>query len=240
MTPEEKARQEIDHQLAQCGWAVQDYAQMNISAGPVAIREFPLVTGFADYMLYAEGKAIGIVEAKPEGHTLTGVETQSVKYAKGLPPGLPAHHVPLPFAYESTGKVTQFTNSLEPDARSRVVFTFHRPEELLRLVNLKFQVREGLRELPPLKIEGLRKVQVTAIGNLEESLSKNLPRALVQMATGTGKTFTAVTLNYRLIKFAGAKRILFLVDRTNLGKQANNEFKQYVSPHSGYKFQLFA
>ncbi len=236
MTPEEKARQEIDRQLAQCGWLVQDYAQMNISAGPVAIREFPLTTGAADYMLYVDGKAIGIVEAKPEGHTLTGVETQSAKYADGLPPGLPAHHSPLPFAYESTGKVTQFTSSLEPDARSRVVFTFHRPEELRRLVNLKCQVREGLRTLPPLKIEGLRKVQVTALQNLEQSLSKNRPRALVQMATGTGKTFAAVTLIYRLIKFAGAKRILFLVDRKNLGRQADNEFKQYDSPHSEYNF----
>ena len=236
MTPEEKARQEIDRELGQCGWIVQDYAEMNISAGPISVREFPLSTGFADYMLYVDGLAIGVVEAKPEGYTLTGVETQSAKYLQGLPEGLPSHHKPLPFAYESTGKLTQFTNSLEPDARSRLLFTFHRPEELLRLVNLSLQVRQGLRELPPLKTEGLRKVQVTAIRNLEESLSRNHPRAQVQMATGTGKTFTAVTLIYRLIKFAGGKRILFLVDRNNLGRQADNEFKQYVSPHSGYNF----
>ena len=209
---------------------------MNLSAGAVAVREFPLSRGFADYLLYVNGRIIGVVEAKPEGHTLTGVEVQSAKYTDGLPVGLPAWRVPLPFAYESTGKVTQFTNSLEPDARSRDVFTFHRPEELLRVVHLKKQVREGLRELPPLVTDGLRKVQVTAVRNLEESLAENRPRALVQMATGTGKTFTAVTLLYRLIKFAGAKRILFLVDRTNLGRQADNEFKQYVSPHNGYKF----
>ncbi|MBN2296868.1 MAG: DEAD/DEAH box helicase family protein [Pirellulales bacterium] len=236
MQPEEKARVEIDRQLEKCGWIVQDYAKMNISAGPVAVREFPLTTGFADYFLYVNGKAIGVVEAKPEGHTLTGVETQSAKYTEGLPPGLPTHHNPLPFAYESTGKITQFTNALEPDARSRPVFTFHQPDELLRLVNLPVQVRKGLRELPPLVTEGLRKVQVTAIQNLEKSLALNRPRALVQMATGTGKTFTAVTLLYRLIKFAGAHRILFLVDRNNLGRQAANEFKQYISPHSGYKF----
>ena len=108
---------------------------MNISAGlGVAVREFPLTTGEADYLLYADGKAIGVVEAKPEGHTLTGVETQSGKYLDGLPDGLPHYRLPLPFAYESTGAVTQFTNALEPDARSREVFTFHRPEELLRLV----------------------------------------------------------------------------------------------------------
>ena len=107
---------------------------MNLSAGAVAVREFPLSKGFADYLLYVNGKIIGVVEAKPEGHTLTGVEVQSAKYTEGLPKGLPAWRVPLPFAYESTGEVTQFTNSLEPDARSRDVFTFHRPEELLRVV----------------------------------------------------------------------------------------------------------
>src|SRR6185436_15538571 len=97
-------------------------SEMNISAGlGVAVREFPLATGFADYLLYADGKAIGVVEAKPEGHTLTGVEIQSSKYTDGLPKGLPHYHLPLPFAYESTGTVTQFTNSLEPDARSRQV-----------------------------------------------------------------------------------------------------------------------
>jgi type I restriction enzyme R subunit len=126
MTPEEQARQNIDRQLGECGWAVQSAGEMNISAGPgVAIREFPLQTGFADYLLYADGKAIGVVEAKPVGHTLTGVETQSAKYAGGLPDGLPHYHLPLPFAYESTGEVTQFTNNLDPDARGREIFRFH-------------------------------------------------------------------------------------------------------------------
>lgn len=236
MKPEDKARQEIDRQLEQSGWTVQDYAEMDLSAGAIAVREFPLLTGPVDYLLYANAKVIGVVEAKPESHTLTGVEVQSDKYTKGLPPGLPAHHNPLPFAYETTGKVTQFTNFLEPDARSREVFTFHQPEELLRLVALSAQVRQGLRELPTLKIEKLRKVQVEAVQNLEVSLASNRPRALVQMATGTGKTFTAVTLIHRLIKFADARRILFLVDRTNLGTQALHEFEQYASPYSSYKF----
>ena len=153
MTPEQKSRQQIDRQLEQAGWIVQDYRQMNISAGSgIAVREFPLTTGHADYMLYVEGKAIGVVEAKPKGHTLTGVETQSGKYLDGLPKGLPSYRLPLPFAYESTGEVTQFTNTMEPDARSRVVFTFHRPEELIRLVKLDKQVRTHLREMPPLNM----------------------------------------------------------------------------------------
>ena len=237
MTPEQKSRQQIDRQLEQAGWIVQDYRQMNISAGlGVAVREFPLTTGDADYMLYADAKAIGVVEAKPKGHTLTGVETQSGKYLDGLPKTLPNYRLPLPFAYESTGEVTQFTNTLEPHARSRAVFTFHRPEELIRLVKLDKQVRGLLREMPPLDIGHLWRVQIESIQNLEKSLALNKPRALIQMATGSGKTFTAVNFCYRLIKYANAKRILFLVDRNNLGKQTLNEFQQFVSPVNGYKF----
>ena len=140
MTPEEQARQKIDRQFGRCGWVVQGHREMNLYAGPgVAVREFPLKTGFADYLLYLDGKAIGVVEAKPEGHTLTGVELQSAKYTEGLPEGLPSHGVPLPFAYESTGAITQFTDNLDSDPRSREVFTFHRMEALSRLVQLDFQ-----------------------------------------------------------------------------------------------------
>ena len=142
----------------------------------------------------------------------------------------------MPFAYESTGAVTQFTNFLDPDPRSREVFTFHRPEELIRLATLESQLRGNLRNMPALVTEGLWKVQAEAIRNLEKSLAFNYARALFQMATGSGKTFTAVTGSYRLIKFGKAKKILFLVDRNNLGKQANNEFQQYVSPYNNYKF----
>jgi len=128
MTPEEKARREIDRQLALCGWTVQDRQDMNISAGPgVAIREFPLPVGEADYLLYVDSKAIGTIEAKPAGFTLTGVERQSAKYVNNLPEGVPFHRLPLPFCFESTGKETQFTNLLDPNPRSRLVLTFHRP-----------------------------------------------------------------------------------------------------------------
>jgi type I site-specific restriction endonuclease len=138
MPPEDQARQEIDRQLAAAGWEVQDHRSMNLSVPAVAVREFPLLTGLADYMLYVDGRAMGVVEAKAVGHTLTGVEIQSEKYAAGLPPALPAWHRPLPFAYESTGAETQFTNALEPEYRSRLVFTFHRPEELRRLATCLF------------------------------------------------------------------------------------------------------
>jgi type I restriction enzyme R subunit len=237
MTPEQRARQRIDQLLHECGWLVQDGPEMDISAGlGVAVREFPLKSGFADYLLYVDGRAAGVIEAKPEGHTLTGVETQSAKYQDGLPPGLPSFVLPLPFAYESTGEVTQFTNALDPDARSRPVFTFHRPDELLRLVNLDAQLRTLLRQLPDLNTQRLWRVQVESVRNLERSLADNRPRSLIQMATGSGKTYTAVSFCYRLIRFAKARRILFLVDRNNLGRQTLNEFRQYVSPYNGYKF----
>ena len=149
MTPEELARQDIDRQLAQCGWHVQDRNEMNISAGPgIAIREYPMLTGEADYLLYVAGKAIGVIEAKPKGHPLIGVESQAARYAGALPPNVPSHGNPLPFSYQSTGVVTQFTNLLEPDPRSREVFTFHRPEELLRLVALDSQVRGRFARCP--------------------------------------------------------------------------------------------
>ena len=237
MTPEKQARVLIDQHLRDAGWIVQDPSAINLSEGlGIAVREFPLNSGYADYLLYADGKAIGVVEAKPKGFPLKGVETQSSKYTNGLPKNLPYYRLPLPFAYESTGEVTRFTNSLEPDARSREVFSFHRPEELARLATKDEQLRALLREMPPLDIGNLWRVQIGSITNLEKSLAENRLRALIQMATGSGKTYTAVNACYRLIKYAGAKRILFLVDRNNLGRQTLNEFQQFSSPSTGYKF----
>ncbi len=237
MPPEEVARREIDRQLAACGWAVQDRAEMNISGAPgIAVREFTMLDGEADYLLYADGKAVAVVEAKPQGHPLIGVEAQSARYARGLPDHVPAHRRPIPFVYESTGAVTRFTNLLEPEPRSREVFTFHRPEELARLAGLDRQLRDNLQHLPPLDSDALWSVQKRAIANLEDALARNRPRSLVQMATGSGKTFSAVNACYRLIKSGEARRILFLVDRANLGRQTYREFQQFTSPVNGYKF----
>lgn len=259
MTPEQQARKEIDGLLAQAGWHVCDYKAANIHAARgVAIREFPLVPGHgdADYLLYIDGKAAGVVEAKKQGATLTGVERQSEKYTKGLPTSLPAWSRPLPFAYESTGIETRFTNGFDPQPRSRNVFAFHRPEMLAEwLKATPGQVRDAgapeyldrgptflarMQNMPPLITEwGDHKfwpAQIIAIQNLEKSLAANKPRALIQMATGSGKTFTAISFIYRLIKFAGARRVLFLVDRGNLGKQTKKEFDTYVSAYNNWKF----
>ena len=255
--PESEARLKIDELLEAAGWQVQDAKAVNIHAARgVAIREFPLATGhgFADYLLYVDGKAAGVVEAKKVGSTLTGVEIQSDKYTKGLPEGLPCWHNPLPFSYQSTGVETRFTNGLDPDPRSRNLFAFHRPElfavwlepESGVVLDQVAEVQAGygipptflvrLRQMPELVTEGLWPAQIKAINNLESSLRNNHPRSLIQMATGSGKTFTAINFIYRLIKFAGARRVLFLVDRGNLGKQTLKEFQQYVSPYNNFKF----
>lgn len=239
MTPEQKARQKIDQLLRLCGWELQSINEVNLAAGRgVAVREVTLEPGhgFADYLLFVDGKALGTVEAKPEGHTLRGVEDQSLKYAKGLPEGMQAWITPLPFAYESTGIETHFTNYLEPEARSRDVFSFHRPATLLAWAQDDSTLRQRLREQPPLIPDALWPAQITAIHNLEHSLALNRPRALIQMATGSGKTFTAINEVYRLVKFAKARRVLFLVDRGNLGRQAYKEFQQFVTPDDGRKF----
>ena len=255
-TPEDQAREHIDQALEQAGWNVQDYKSAHLHAGRgVVLRNFPLVSGhgFADYLLYIDGKAAGVIEAKKEGFPLVGVEVQAEKYSKGLPADLPAHIRPLPFLYQSTGLETRFTNGLDPQPRSRPVFSFHRPETLAALIPKHSEaprdlqgaslgaeaaptLRGRLRALPPLSITGLWPAQITAINNLEKSLAQDRPRALIQMATGSGKTFTAINFIYRLIKFGGAKRVLFLVDRGNLGDQTLKEFQQYVSPYNNFKF----
>jgi type I restriction enzyme, R subunit len=241
-TPEQKARLEIDEDLMAAGWLVQSRDELDLAAGRgLAVREFPMKSGFgfADYLLYVDRKAIGAVEAKAEG-TLTGVEAQSAKYAAGLPDNLPAHRRPLPFLFESNGSVTYFTNGLDPAPRSRQVFNFPQPGTLAEWVSQSSQLRERLQYLPSLDETRLWSVQARAIANLDQSFAKASSRALIQMATGSGKTFTAVNVAYRLLKFGGAKRILFLVDRGNLGKQAEDEFANFEPPDDPRKFpQLY-
>ena len=186
-------------------------------------------------MLYVDRMAIGAIEAKPEG-TLTGVEEQSAKYAVGLPDDLPAHHRPLPFVFESNGSRTAFTNGLDPTPRSRHVFNFPRPETLAEWLALPTQMRARLRALPALDESRLWSVQARALRNLEESLGRSDQRALIQMAMGSGKTFTAVNAAYRLLKHGGARRVLFLVDRNNLGRQTHDEFANFNPPDDARKF----
>lgn len=237
MKPEEEAREKIDELLKLAGWIIQDYKDLNLSAGiGIAIREFPLKAGSADYLLFVNKQAVGVIEAKPIGTTLSGVSEQSRKYTDGVPEDIPHIQEPLPFAYESTGVETFFTDERDPDPRSRRIFAFHRPESLEELLSQEETLRLNLRSLPPLITEGLRECQIEAIVNLDKSFAESKPKALIQMASGAGKTYTAISFAYRLIKFADARRILFLVDRRTLGKQTLQEFQEYKTPDDGRKF----
>lgn len=210
---------------------------MSLGAGlGVAVREYPLATGPCDYLLFVDRKACGVIEAKPEGVTLSGVAEQASRYQHELPPHLAAWSDPLRFDYEASASELLFSDRVDPNQRSRYLFGFHRPETLHIWLKSASSLRARLTNLPPLVTEGLRECQVEAISALEQSLAEGRPRALVQMTMGAGKTFTAATQAYRLLAHAGAKRILFLVDRNNLGRQTLKEFQAYRPPGTGRLF----
>lgn len=238
MTPETKARLQIDQKLLQAGWLVQDMKNANLSAGMgIAIREYPTNTGPADYVLFINRKPVGVIEAKRDeaAENITVVESQTKRYGTSGLKHL-ADGISLPFGFESTGQITRFTDSRDPAPRSRELFHFYRPAHLAALLRDADTLRGRLQRMPSLPTENLRDCQIAAVNGLEQSLAQQRPRALIHMATGAGKTFTAITAVYRLLKFAKAKRVLFLVDTRNLGKQAHQEFMAYQPPDDGRKF----
>lgn len=237
LSPEQSARAKIDSLLVDAGWVLQDRDSFNKSAAlGVAVREFSLPSGFCDYMLFVEGKAAGVIEAKKAGVTLSGIAEQSEKYMVALPKHLARWADMLLFDYESTGDETFFRDMRDPKPRSRRLFAFHRPDTLHSLLKQPDTLRARLKALPELAATGLRDCQVEAIHGLEASLADDQPRALIQLATGAGKTFTACSFSYRLIRHAGARRILFLVDRNNLGDQTLKEFQNFQPPGAANRF----
>ncbi len=241
-TPEQIARDKIDAMLIASGWIVQSKNQINLTAGlGVAVREYQTDVGPADYVLFVERKPVGVIEAKREEEAvhLTTHEDQSEGYASAKLRLL--DNEKLPFVYESTGEVTRFTDYRDPKPRSRPVFTFHRPETFYDWLKQDKSLRARLLDIPKLPEEGLRDCQINAIHNLENSFKHYHPKALIQMATGSGKTYTAITFIYRLLKYAKAKRVLFLVDTKNLGEQAEQEFMAFVPNDDNRKFtELYA
>ncbi|WP_348671842.1 DEAD/DEAH box helicase family protein [uncultured Abyssibacter sp.] len=235
-TPEALARERIDTLLTAAGWTIQHPDQFNRNAAlGVAVREFQLPNGAADYLLFVDGKACGLIEAKKAGVTLTGVAEQAAKY-RVLPEFLAQWPQGQRFVYLTTGAETLFCDHADPEPRSRRVFAFHKPETLLGWLKDDSTLRQRLTHMPPLQTAGLRDCQVDAITGLETSLAKDKPRSLIQMATGAGKTFTACTFSWRLLKHARARRILFLVDRNNLGDQTLKEYQNFDPPSSAHKF----
>ena len=237
-TPEQAARDKIDKQLSNAGWIVQDDKKIDFSAGlGIAVREYQTDVGPADYVLFIDKKPAGVVEAKREdwGHKITTVEEQSTAYAAANLKWV-NNREPLPFVYETTGVLTRFTDSRDPKPRSREVFNFPRPETIQDWHSQSASLRARLQGLPNLDPTGLRACQINAIEKLEVSFKDDRPRALIQMATGSGKTYAAITSIYRLLKHADAKRILFLVDTKHLGEQAEQECMAYVPSDDNRKF----
>lgn len=236
--PEQQARDQIDAMLKAAGWAVQNKNGINHSvAAGIAVREYQTDIGPADYVLFVDRKPVGVIEAKreDEGHHITTVEEQSGSYANSKLKWV-NNQDPLPFIYESTGVITRFTDRRDPKPRSREVFSFHRPETLAKWAKEEMSLRGRLTTFPTLAPDKLRDCQLNAVTKLESSFSQNRPRALIQMATGAGKTYTAITSIYRLLKHARGKRILFLVDTKNLGEQAEKEFMAYVPQDDNRQF----
>lgn len=238
--PEQIARDKIDEMLSLAGWLVQSKKKVDLSAAKgIALRETNTVSGSADYMLFVDRKPVGVIEAKKEdeGHRLLMVEEQSARYAtEPIKIGAFTLENEKPFVYESTGTITRFTDYRDPKPRGRNVFSFHKPETIAEWLKKGKSLRERLLSIPALDETGLRPAQIVAINNLEHSFKKNRPKALIQMATGAGKTFTAATFVYRLLKHADAKRILFLVDTKNLGEQAEQEFMTFQPNDDNRKF----
>lgn len=236
--PEQIARDKIDKMLTASGWKVQDRKAIDWSAGiGIAVREYPTDIGPADYVLFVDKKPLGVIEAKPEteGYRLTVHESQAEAYAQAQLKYV--NNDVLAFVYESTGEITRFTNFRDPKPRARQVFTFHRPETLKEWMTHDKSLRARLLDMPALDKKGLRGCQISAIENLDKSFKDNYPRALVQMATGSGKTYTAITSIYRLLKKpVEGKRVLFLVDTKNLGEQAEQEFMAFTPSDDNRKF----
>ncbi len=236
--PEQIARDNIDSALIRSGWVIQDKDKINLNAAlGVVVRYYLTQDGKeTDYVLFVDKKPVGVIEAKreEEGHRLTAHEDQAEGYAQSKLKYL--NNDPLPFVYESTGEVTRFTDFRDPKPRSRPVFTFHRPETFRTWLKTEKSLRASLLDIPVLQTEGLRDCQINAIKKLESSFKEFKPKALIQMATGSGKTFTAISFIYRLLKYTEAKRILFLVDTKNLGEQAEQEFMSFLPNDDNRKF----
>ncbi|MDB2514622.1 DEAD/DEAH box helicase family protein [Alphaproteobacteria bacterium] len=236
--PEQIARDKIDEQLIAAGWCIQDKSSLDPSKGlGIAFKEYQTDVGPADYGLLINRQAVGVIEAKPadHGHKITSVEEQSTGYADAKPK-FNANNDPLNFVIEATGEIIRLTDRRDPKPRAREIYNFPRPEMFKEWMSQDQSLRTKLSVMPPLEPRGLRDCQIEAIEGLEKSLAKDKQRALIQMATGAGKTFTAITSVYRLLKHTNLRRVLFLVDTKNLGQQAEQEFRAFVPNDDNRQF----
>ena len=235
MTPEEKARIKIDQWFADAGWEVINRDDYEPTCTAVAIREGLLKGNLeADYFLFINGKAVGVLEAKrEETDTFSSkVCEQAALYAKSVPNIYQTYQKPLPFIFTSNGKELYFCDFREQDHYFKQIMTIPTPHELVK----KLGINDYFAGLPTLRKKGLRDCQYEAITELEKSFRSGQKRALMVLATGAGKTYTACLAAYRMLSYTPMRRVLFLVDRNNLGKQAEGEFGTFRLTENGEAF----
>ena len=234
LLPEERARKKIDALLKRAGWQVVSREEYSPGMSAVAVEEGLLKGNLeADYLLFLEGKAIGVLEAKKESTVLSDVvANQAENYTRQLLPMYQYWEKPLPFIYLSNGKELLFRNLKEPGGKYQKLDAMHSPKKMAELAGIK----SYFIGLPALERKGLRDCQYEAVSNLEASFRNGQQRALIVLATGAGKTFTACLAAYRFLTYTPARRVLFLVDRNNLGKQAAGEFGDFKLTETGEPF----
>lgn len=232
MTPEQIAREKIDRMMAEAGWAVVDRDHYSPEISAVAVEEGIMEGNHeADYLLFINGKAFGVLEAKREEVDVTSsvVCEQAEFYTKSVPSWCPAWYEPLPLAYVSNGKDLYFRDLRDPEGTYQPLKSIHTPKQITKLLG----ITDYYAALPNLQKRGLRDCQYEAITELEKSFRAGQDRALMVLATGAGKTYTACLATYRMLNYTPMKRVLFLVDRNNLGKQAEGEFGTFRLTESG-------
>jgi type I restriction enzyme R subunit len=234
MKPEEKAREIINRMLNEAGWEIVKRDDYSPGISAVAIEEGLLKGNLeADYLLFLNGKAIGVLEAKREEHGLSNVVMeQAERYVRKLPSWCSYWYQPLPIVYLSNGRELLFKNIHNPDEGYISVSRIHTPKEIVKMLGIE----DEFAGLPTLQKKGLRDCQYEAISELESSFRLGQSRALMVLATGAGKTYTACMAAYRLLSFTPMKRVLFLVDRNNLGRQAEGELGTFRLTENGEPF----
>lgn len=234
LLPEEKARKKIDMMLKKAGWSIVPRDQYSPGVSAVAIEEGILKGNLeADYLLFLEGKAIGVLEAKKESVSLDDiVANQAENYTHKLLSMYQYWENPLPLIYLSNGKELLFKNAKIPESTYQKLDAMHTPKEMVKLAG----INSFFAGLPTLDPKGLRDCQYEAITNLEASFRNSQRKALIVLATGAGKTFTACLAAYRFLAYTPARRVLFLVDRNNLGKQAEGAFGDFKLTENGEPF----
>lgn len=235
MLPEERARVKIDQMFKDAGWKVVDRDFYTPTLTAAAIRE-GLLKGNreADYFLFINGMAVGVLEAKRKEVDVTSdiVCDQAEMYARGVPDCYKAYSRPLPIIYQSNGEETFFRDFRDEDGDLIELNRIHTPKEIVKMLG----IQDPFAGLPTLEEKGLRRCQYDAVTELENSFRTGQNKALIVLATGAGKTFTACLAAYRLLSYTPMKRILFLVDRNNLGKQAEGEFGMFRLTENGDPF----